>query len=126
MVGIERYLKKDPREDKLPAWAKEKLREARYAARTQHERAETARLATNPHESDVVMAPFDDTPIGLGTHNPIRFYPNKASGNDWEHIDVRVVHTDWGDHYVEVMAGRHSLTVSPVAANVVRLRLKDD
>jgi hypothetical protein len=63
----------DPREERLPKWAREAL-------------AGLRRKAQAAEDSDVIIDPYDETPIRLGKGTRVRF----VLGAGWEHyIEVR-------------------------------------
>lgn len=63
----------DPREAKLPAWARELIERERRARENAQRLAERAALATKPSESTALLDRFDDVPIGLGVDPRIAF-----------------------------------------------------
>lgn len=63
----------DPREAKLPVWARDVLRACRRAATEAQAAARDARLSTNPDESRAVMDLHGDVPVGLGEHPDVSF-----------------------------------------------------
>jgi hypothetical protein len=109
----------DAREEKLPAWARRLIAGLRMDA--QHERARAAaavedanrvRRGTNPDQSSAVLHPYDDVPVGLGPDARVRF---KLGPHNW--IDVRVSNDG---RWIEVAGGR-TLTIHPIAGNVVSI-----
>jgi hypothetical protein len=109
----------DPREEKLPAWARRQL--AALRAEATHERAVAAvavedakrvRQGTNPDESSAILHPYDEVPVGLGPDARVRF---KLGPHNW--IDVRV--TDNGKA-VDVTGGR-TLIIRPQCGNVITI-----
>jgi len=66
-------LSPDPREGKLPAWARELLARERRARKDAEALALRATLATRPSESAAILDRFDDHPIGLGREPRIAF-----------------------------------------------------
>ena len=107
----------DPREEKLPAWAREKLKEARRVAVIARREADEARLATNPDDTDVIIGRWNAIPIGLPPGERVRFIVGPNRSHDW--IEV---HTD-GDR-IEV-TGDRALNVHPRVSNVVRICLNE-
>jgi hypothetical protein len=110
----------DPREDKLPAWARRQLASARQEAAYHRARAEVAqedadrvRRGTNPDASSAVLHPYDSIPVGLGPDARVRF--KLGNRHDW--IDVRVSNDG---RWIEV-AGARTLTLRPIAGNVVSI-----
>ncbi|WP_367135863.1 hypothetical protein [Saccharothrix sp. HUAS TT1] len=112
-------IKADPREEKLPRWARNKMEGLRRAVSlaaldvvAADQRADEARLATRPEDSDAVLDPYAEIPIGLGTGRRVRFRPNAP---DDGYIDVWVEHGE-----VQVMAHRR-MAVLPQSSNVARI-----
>lgn len=54
----------DPREEKLPKWAREEFARLRRRAVDADRDAETARLATDPAQSDTLIEPYKPVPVG--------------------------------------------------------------
>lgn len=123
----------DPREARLPAWARELLaayrREAERAVRANEE----ARLATAPEESDAVLAPYSEPPIGLGRNALVRFLLSPEEEDPTDYVDVRVVRERRYRHapgdaaptqpvavFLEVRGGR-ALTLGPQVTNLLRV-----
>lgn len=103
----------DPREEKLPKWAREEFARLRRRTADAERDAEVARLATSASESDTLIEPYEPVPVGLGNGTLVRF----LLGDD--HVDVRVKRESWGT-YAEVMAGER-VSVRPQSSNVVQL-----
>lgn len=103
----------DPREEKLPKWAREEFARLRRRTADAERDAETARLATDPADSDTLIEPYEPVPVGLGNGTPVRF----LLGDDY--VDVRVKRDSSGT-YAEVMAGER-VSVRPQSSNVVQL-----
>ncbi|ONI83463.1 hypothetical protein ALI22I_33720 [Saccharothrix sp. ALI-22-I] len=109
----------DSREEKLPRWARDRMERLRRAVRNAafdvlaaDQRADEARLTTRPEESDAVLNPYADVPIGLGKGQRVRFRPNAPDGG---HIDVWVEFDE-----VRVMAPWH-LAILPQSSNVAKI-----
>ncbi|GAB3847354.1 hypothetical protein GCM10029963_28700 [Micromonospora andamanensis] len=115
----------DPREAKLPRWARDEMARLRKVADQCEARiaeaerqAERARLATDPDGSDTVLEPYGDE-IGLGNGKRVRFrLPGRDRLRQW--VDVRV--TRYGT--VELMGG-DALTLHPSASNVLNVAVRD-
>lgn len=110
------------REDKLPKWAQQYLDRLRMALAQQVELAEGARLDTDPDGSDAIIDFYHDTPIGLGQDPRVRFKtPRDEVLRYWgDYIDVSLTHDKKG----VVVQGGDSLSVQPVASNVVEVKLR--
>lgn len=105
----------DPREDKLPKWAREELHELRRRTREAEKLAEDARLATDPDSVDTLLMRGIREPIGLGTGPTVRFRLGDGRG---EFIDVRY------DSRAELvyMHGDSGIAVLPRATNAIAVR----
>lgn len=105
----------DTREARLPVWARRELEHLRQRLREAESSAREARLATGPEDSDVILDPYDTTPIRLGKGTRIRFL---LSGGDplRHYVDVRVSRGE-----LDVLGG-DTLAVIPWASNVVKVR----
>lgn len=106
-----------PREEKLPVWARKLLASLRWNVVTAQERERHAVLDTHPNESDTVLTRFGSAlPIGLGVRPTISFLDRP--GGDWLNgFDVR---NDDVGIYVAQVSGR-GLAVHPSASNSVRI-----
>lgn len=102
---------RDPREEKLPRWAQQELDRLRRKVADAERLAEEARLATKPEESDAILYPYDEVPVGLG-RALVRF----LLGGD-AYVDARVVHGS-----LELMTDAPGVLVRPRAANVVLVK----
>lgn len=63
----------DPREAKLPAWARQLIERERRLRRDAQRHAEAAQLATSPDASGAILDRFSDLPIGLGDSPQVSF-----------------------------------------------------
>lgn len=101
----------------MPVWAQRQLDQLRRDLNDAEARAEEARLATSPEQSDTVVQPYGIRgPIGLGIGPRIRFTPQPIDPRipDWRAwIDARV--TDKGE--VEFMAAS-MVQIRPHSGNV--------
>lgn len=85
------------------------------------DRADRARLATSPAESDAIVEPFSEIPIGLGRGNRVRFFLDGASyDSTHSYVDVRV--NEWGE--LELTGGR-ALAIFPRVSNVITLKISE-
>lgn len=107
----------DPREERLAKWARDLIDDLRRKVEDAEREAEEARLATRPDETDTVIQPYDDIPIGLPKGERVRFRLGPP-GDLRHYLEVRVA----DDFTVEVMAGA-SLRVYPRASNVILLQV---
>lgn len=85
----------DPREARLPAWARELIKRERRLRQDAQRVAEDAALATRPEASGAILDRFADLPIGPGEHPQVSFrtdFPGFPPGMGF--IDVRT--TDRG------------------------------
>ncbi len=107
----------DDRETRLPKWAQEKLADARRRVESAERSANKARLATNPADTNTVIDPYADIPIGLPKNANVRFLLGDERRRSY--VDVRVD----GDA-VHVMGGG-MLAVMPKSGNVVDVRVNE-
>ncbi|MCG8926612.1 hypothetical protein [Lentzea sp. CC55] len=120
MSQLDSALEPDPREAGLPRWVQNKLERLRDSARIAareveyaDRRAEEARLATLPAESDAILtAASDEVPIGLGKEPRVKFRPNAPDG---KYIEV------WLEHDVVWVRGPWGLVIHPYSGNVAKL-----
>lgn len=103
----------DPREDKLPVWAQDRLTRLRRLAREAQEVARDARLGTKPEESHAVLDAYGEVPVGLGKDPEVTF---RLEGG--ESVTVRRRRTD--PRLLEV-SGSRAITLRPRVANVVEV-----
>jgi len=112
---LDRLHEVDPREDRLPRWAFGTINSLRRALKTEAQRADAARLATDPHGSSAILDRFDGVPIGLGANAVVTF--RLPDGYD---IQARV-----RDGVLELTGSGKSLSnglvVAPWAVNAVRV-----
>lgn len=110
----------DPREEKLPMWARTLLNEQRRVVRECWSYANRTVLATHPDESTAVLHPYGEPtlglpPVGLGAHAQVRFRLPSREDYRAPYVDVRV----WGDH-LELRSGDR-LAMRPISGNSVNL-----
>lgn len=104
---------------RLPKWARDHLdrldRRVRDAERVRDE----AVLATHPDDSDAVLRPNSDYPVGLGRRPRVRF--RLGEEERWEYVDV-TVQTDvvTGRRYLELHGGS-ALALRPQVTNVLHV-----
>jgi len=113
---LDRLNEVDPREDKLPRWAFDTINSLRRALKTEAQRADAARLATDPHGSSAILDRFDGVPVGLGANAVVTFRLP-----DGYEIQARVK-----DGMLELTGspgrrGHAALVVAPWVTNAVRV-----
>lgn len=114
---VTRLMAADPREERLPKWAQDKLRDLRRHAGEQEEVARRAVFGTDPAKSTALLNPLaGHGGIGLGENCVVRFRQGVKPGQSPAWVDVEV---RFGA--VWVRADR-ALSVEPVAANSLRVR----
>lgn len=87
----------DPREGKLPAWARQLLHDLRRRTRDAERLAERASLSTSPETSAAVLDRFDDRLIGLGEDPRVAFrVPFEGYRLENSFIEVRRMHDGAG------------------------------
>jgi hypothetical protein len=107
----------DERESRLPRWAQETIRNLRRERDDARKRAEEARLATRPADSDALLDYYDDIPIGLG-RRPVYFQLPRG-----QLIYCRVEHGKLVVHGAAPGSGH--LSVEPQSSNVINLVVRD-
>lgn len=115
-MGYHSITAEDPREVKLPAWARDMIDNARRRVKEAEKSAQEARLATGPDESDMLVDRYDQTPIGLGKRPTVRVVlGRKPDGEVIRWIDIRLTESRKS---IEVM-GSTTLRVTPQVTNVI-------
>jgi len=106
----------DPREEKLPAWARQLIGTERRLRRDAQRHAERAALATAPEQSGAILDRFSDLPIGLGEHPQVSFrmaFPGYSK--PMQFIDVRMsergLYLNAADEIVVRQSSINALTV---------------
>jgi hypothetical protein len=117
-----RLLTADQREPKLPVWAQDTINDLRREYARERERAQAARLATDPDKSTTVIEAYSDRgPIGLG-NAVVRFklgdLASHSGPTDGPYVECHV-HDD-GSLYVR---GSAQIVLAPDVSNVVRIRV---
>lgn len=109
----------DPREDKLPKWAREELASLRRKLSVAEQYVADAKLDHPADDSDTLLDPYRDLgPIGLGNRPHIRFL---AGTSRYDYLDVR---TDGeGAQRVIEVRGSQGVTLRPTSSNVVQIAL---
>jgi hypothetical protein len=115
----------DAREERLPKWARQELTRLRNANASVErrvaeadQRAEQARLSTNPDESLVLLEDWKAGDIGLGDEARVRFYmdDSREERRGGDYVMVRRL----GKGELEIHGSR-SLIVRLNASNTFRL-----
>jgi hypothetical protein len=123
---VERALEVDPREEKLPVWARDKLEMMRRATNESRKTLHDFMQGSEP-------GPFWLEPWS-GVENQRRFYLPKNVGRlmfgDPNHPDEEFTISDgrgnsWGKDNHLTIVGRNGLSVLPNASNVIQLKTGD-
>jgi len=110
----------DPREAKLPVWARKHIETLRRQAHDAQIERDDARLATNPAESNTVLCAYSDIPIGLGKSPTVRF---RLGESDRElYADARVEQDRDGRRTLHIMAGT-TIHIEPRSSNVILMEV---
>lgn len=107
----------DPREDKLPVWAQDRLRRLRRLAQEAQEVARDARLETDPEGSHAVLDVHGEVPVGLGKDPEVTFYLEGG-----ESVTVR---RNRQDPFRLEVSGSRAITLRPRVANVVEVTFSE-
>lgn len=113
----------DPREERLPRWARDALARMRRRVEDAERLATEARLATSPCESDTLLDPLKHE-IGLGVGETVRYVLSRDEAGPLRYVDVRIARPEWpGERTaVEVMASG-PLRIDPLVSNRIRLEV---
>lgn len=114
----------DPREDKLPRWAAETLTRLRRRVSDEQRRADAARLAGGPEDTDTVIEPYDEIPVRLPKGQRVRFYVGPQIAREGvdrhrDYIDVRVEPASRLSPARLTLHSGGSIVVRPQVTNVV-------
>jgi hypothetical protein len=116
-------MKPDPREAKLPLWAKTMLGDMRRRTLRAEKERDEARQDTDPGASRGVRYFYDEIPLGLGARPNVRFTLEPgAYDHSYRYVDVRISESA---RRVEIMGGR-SIHIEPVSSNVVHVWVRED
>ena len=110
----------DPREAKLPVWARKHIETLRRRAEDAEIDRDAALLATDPAGSDTVLDAYAAIPIGLGKGTIVRFRLGDENRMEW--ADVHVVRETGGHRRLQIMAGT-SIHIEPRATNVIHVEV---
>jgi hypothetical protein len=117
----------DPREEKLPAWARGLISQLRRRAERAEGRAAEARLGSGPADTDTLLDPYDDTPIRLPKGSRVRFLLDAttpdAIDRDRLYVDVSV-NRRYGKPLVELHSGK-ALLIRPVSSNLATAEVEE-
>lgn len=111
----------DPREEKLPRWARELLDNMRMRVARAEADAAAAILATRPDESDTLLYRYGSPDVGLGNEVTVQF---KLSDQHRAYIQCRI---DRAKHYGPhvYLAGGDSIRFEPVSSNAIRIYIRE-
>ncbi len=113
----------DPREDKLPVWAREMLADARCRTTEAEAKAEALRQETRPDESNTIIRSSYGKEIGLGKSPRVVFKIPVPPGERWvDHHDYVEARLDEFGRLV--LHGGSQLVVVPHVTNVVYVELR--
>ena len=112
----------DPREERLPRWARDLLDNMRMRVRRAEADAEAALLATNAEGSDTQIYRFTDEPVGLGIGPTIEFRLGDRNRRDYVHCRVET-HPRAGTR-LEVIGG-DALRIAPKSGNHITITTKE-
>ena len=110
----------DPREAKLPVWARKHIESLRRRVEDAESDRDAALLATDPAGSDTVLDAYAAIPVGLGKGTIVRFRLGDENRQEW--VDVHVVRIHDGRRLLQVMAGT-SIHIEPRATNVIHVEV---
>lgn len=119
----------DPREAKLPAWARDMLSRARIRVRDAEALAEAARLDSAPGDSPIVLdhrGPHGESqPIGLGPRPWVRCVLSRyPDGESREYIEFSAeIDRRTGAVVGADVRGSDPLRIAPMAANDIKVYL---
>jgi hypothetical protein len=120
----------DPREERLPRWARDRINTLRFRLTEAQRSRDEARLSRGPAEAtDTWIDPYaTEGPITLPKGERIRFVikhpePGRVE-RDWVDVSVREQSYRDGstDRWVEVMGGA-TLALRPSSSNVIQIRV---
>lgn len=109
----------DPREDKLPKWARDEFASLRRQLVEAERYVADAKLSQPADDSDTLLDPYRTLgAIGLGNRPHIRFL---AGETRYDYLDVR---TDGeGKERIIEVRGSQGVTLRPTSSNVVQIAL---
>ena len=111
----------DPREEKLPRWARDLLDNMRHRVARAEADADAALLATSPDESSTVLYRDGDSDVGLGDDPTVQF---RLGGKHRQHIQCRIERTpSWGT--CVYLSGGDSIRFRPVSSNAIRIYVEE-
>lgn len=112
----------DPREVKLPRWARELLSDMRLRVERAERTAEAARLNTEPDRTDTILYRYGDADLGLPLGSTIQF---RLDPTRWrKYVQCRIESTKHGI-WLDVSGG-DSIRLMPRSGNSVRITLDED
>lgn len=110
-------MEKDLREERLPRWAQDTLKSLRRQVEDQKMRADDARMAGGPEDTDTILDPYDDTPVRLKKGEHVRFL---LGPDDYQWIECSV--QKFGRFNIVRVISGDSLLVYPSSSNAAHLR----
>jgi hypothetical protein len=112
----------DPREEKLPRWARELLSNARMRVRTAEANAEAALLATKPDETDTVVYRYGSPNVGLEEGSAVQF---RLGPHYQDYVQCRIERDKHYGARVNLHGGR-SIRIEPGSSNTAHIGLRND
>ena len=109
----------DPREDKLPVWARTMLAGLRQRVEEDHQRREAE---SSMDDADTVLDPHADVPVGAGRGTLVRFVLRRDDLQAY--IDVHVTTSKLHGRYLYLRGG-DSIAVRPVAGNACHIQIPE-
>lgn len=111
----------DPREEKLPRWARDLLSNMRSRVQRAEADADAALLATRPAESSTVLYRYGDRDVGLGDDPTVQF---RLGDKHRQYIQCRVDRRPpYGPHVY--LSGGDSIRFEPVSGNAIRVYVEE-
>jgi hypothetical protein len=108
----------DPREEKLPRWARDLLSDMRMRVQRAEADAEAALLATDPGGCDTTLYRYGSPSVGLGHDRPtVQF---RLGDKHREYVMCRIEDSKSYPRHVYVNGG-DSIRIEPVSSNTVRI-----
>lgn len=106
----------DPREAKLPRWARDLLSNMRLRVERAERTAEAARLATKPDETDTVLYRYGDEEVGLAPGSTVQF---RIGSNRRDYVGCRI-HRDSRGARLDLIGG-DSIRITPHSSNHISI-----
>ena len=122
----------DPREERLPKWARDLLAGLRSQTAAAIRARDQARQEHGPTDSDTILDPYHPAgPIGLPKGERVRFIIGETPEGrvDREWIDAQVERQTYRDGHTETwlhLMGGDGIAVRPQSSNVIRVTLSEN